>query len=63
MEKRLVTKNAEEELFELIVRHASKNRFTVSNILKVVDKVVKYMKNNAVIEVEDCIFVKRNSPL
>jgi len=46
--KRLITKEVEEELTDLIVEQVIKHQMTISNFNDVSKEVVKYLENNAI---------------
>lgn len=57
-EKRLVAQIEEDALVDMIIDYANRHKFTIANINEAVEKVLKYMENNAVLEFEDCICAK-----
>lgn len=54
MEKRLMSKEAEDSLTEIIINFIIENELTIANMLVVVEKVTIYMNENAVISGKEC---------
>lgn len=51
--KRVVEKQAEEDLAKMILEQVIKNNMTILNIKEITAKVVSYMESNAILEMED----------
>ncbi|WP_313232499.1 hypothetical protein [Tissierella praeacuta] len=51
--KRLITKQAEEELINTILECVRKNNMTILNLKQVMCKVINYLESNAILEMED----------
>ena len=48
--KRIILKEVENQLVNLIIQYAQENQLTISNIFEAVNKAEEYMKDNAVLE-------------
>lgn len=52
MQKKLVTKNIEEEFVNIVLEYAIKNKMTIANIRDGLYKATEFMEENAVVEIE-----------
>ena len=52
-EKRVMEKNAEEEVVKVIIDQVKKNNMTITNVKAVAAKVINYLESNAILEKED----------
>lgn len=50
--KKLMTKNAEEEVTNIILEQVRKNGMTISNLRRVTAKAIGYLESNATLELE-----------
>lgn len=51
-EERLITKQAEENLINMILGQMIENKITITNLKKATAKVINYLESNAVLETE-----------
>lgn len=51
--KRLMAKQAEEELTNIILEEVRKNNITIANLKEVTNKIINYLESNAILEMED----------
>ena len=56
--KRLVTKQAEEDLINMILSRVVENKMTISHLKKATNKVINYLESNAILEIEDLVTAK-----
>jgi len=51
--KRVVEKQAEDELAKIILNQVIKNNMTILNLKEITANVINYMESNAILEMED----------